>query len=89
MDLPDAALWVEVLTPALVVVAAIWRYERRLASRLDKQDNDMEWVKAELKAQFGGNSNGIRQAVDSQAHAITDVSARLDAHISQHIQRRN
>ena len=77
----DIATWIEILTPIVIVVGALWRYERRLTRRLDAQDAEARTMRDELARQFGGNGNGLRQAVDG-------INKRFDDHIELHHQNR-
>ena len=74
------------LVIALVVAMATGAW--RLSKRLTKQDGDIAAIKKTLDQQFGGNSGGIREAINAQGVALHDVSTRLDEHIALHVRHR-
>jgi hypothetical protein len=85
----DIDLWPTLWAPLLLIVATAtlgllgWT-ARRFVGRLDDQDAALGLLRGsqvelqvELSKQFGGNSNGLRQAVDR-------VDSRLTAHLEFH-----
>lgn len=77
------------LLAALIIggVGGFWR----LAIRLKQQDILMESNKAtlqrlesRLEREFGGNSGGLREAVNSLKGAQAADTVRLDAHLEAH-----
>jgi len=85
-DLEQIAVGVAI---ALVVacVAGFWR----LIIRLNKQDAVMAAnkdvlldLKAQLAREFGGNSGGIREAINGLKNAQAADTKRLDEHLEAH-----
>lgn len=67
----DILLWIEILTPAVLVISAGWKAWGVLQERLDAQDASMVLLtqsvanqKEAADKQFGGNSGGIREAIN-------------------------
>ena len=78
------AAWVAVLTPAFIVLGALFRYERKLQRRLDAQDAKTDGIATTLSVQFGGNGGGIRQAIDGLQRGQDALSERVDRHLEDH-----
>jgi len=57
------ASWAEIITSAGVVIVAIWRWEKKLSSRLDKQDINIEQITKTLERQFGTNGFVLHEKV--------------------------
>lgn len=74
---------------AIALITAVFVGVWRLFKRIDKQDNDIAWIKELMAREFGGNSGGMREAINRLDQKvddrIDDVSDRLDSHISQHV----
>ena len=85
MEASDIAVWLEIAAPIVAVLGALWRYERKLTRRLDKQDADSEHMKQMLDKQFGGNSGGIREAINGIDTRLDDLSQRVDRHLEYHV----
>ena len=78
------AAWVAILTPAFIVLGVLFRYERRLSRRLDAQDAKSDAIATTLEKQFGGNSGGIREAVNGLTRGQEAITERLDRHLEDH-----
>lgn len=84
MDIESVRSWLEVVVILGGFFATIWRYERRLSQRLDRQDALAAQMKADLDKQFGGNGGGLREAVNSLQSGQAVITERLDRHLEQH-----
>lgn len=84
IDIDSVRSWLEVAAILGGVFATLWRYERRLSQRLDRQDALAEQMKAELDKQFGGNGGGMREAINSLQDGQAEIGKRLDRHLEQH-----
>jgi hypothetical protein len=80
------ASWAEIITSAGVVIVAIWRWEKKLSSRLDKQDINIEQITKTLERQFGTNGFVLHEKVRALAANSDFERARLDTHLNQHIE---
>jgi len=80
------ASWAEIITSAGVVIVAIWRWEKKLSSRLDKQDINIEQITKTLERQFGTNGFVLHEKVRALAANSDFERARLDTHLNHHIE---
>lgn len=80
------ASWAEIVTSAGVIIVAIWRWEKKLSSRLDKQDINIEQITKTLERQFGTNGFVLHEKVRALAANSDFERARLDSHLNQHIE---
>lgn len=80
------ASWAEIITSAGVIIVAIWRWEKKLSSRLDKQDINIEQITKTLERQFGTNGFVLHEKVRALAANSDFERARLDTHLNRHIE---
>ena len=80
------ASWAELITTVGVVFIAIWRWEKKLSSRLDKQDINIEQITKTLERQFGTNGFVLHEKVRALAANSDFERARLDTHLNRHIE---
>ena len=80
------ASWIEIITSASVVIIALWRWEKKLSSRLDKQDTNIEHINKTLERQFGTNGFVLHEKVRALTANSDFERARLDTHLNQHIE---
>jgi hypothetical protein len=78
------ASWAQIVSVAGVILAAIFRYERRLTRRLDKQDADVDMLKKTLERQFGTNGFVLHEKVRTLTASIELERNRLDQHLTTH-----
>ena len=91
---PDLVqMWVLILTPVCAVLAAVWRWERRVSKRLDQAEETRQELADLLAKQFGPNSGGLREAVNGirsdvaelkDEHALAVI--RMNEHIRFHLE---
>ena len=78
------ASWAQIISVSGIILVAIFRYERRLQRRLDKQDTNIEQLTRTLERQFGTNGFVLHERV----RALTAISeaerVRLDHHLNMH-----
>ena len=86
MSTSDLAIWVEIITPIGAVLIALWRYERRLIRRLDKQDGDIANVATSLDKQFGTNGFVLKNEIRGLRADVNRQTVRLDEHLADHSQ---
>ena len=78
------ASWAQIVSVAGIILAAIFRYERRLTRRLDKQDADVEQLKNTLTRQFGTNGFVLHEKVRALTTSIETDRQRFDQHLTNH-----
>jgi membrane protein implicated in regulation of membrane protease activity len=78
------ASWAQIISVTGVVLIAIFRYERRLQRRLDKQDTNIEQLTKTLERQFGTNGFVLHERVRSLTELTHVERARLDQHLAAH-----
>jgi len=82
----DIAGDIEQIIVGLVVLLLAAVFSAAVALRRNQQR-----IQAVLAKEFGGNSGGIRQAINDMDERLSDrlddVSVRLDGHISQHVEQ--
>lgn len=78
-----------VIALLVAVATGLWRLFRRL----DRQDEEQRAqrrvlidLKADLDRQFGGNSGGLREAVNALQLGQKAITDRFDRHLEQHAQ---
>ena len=98
MTIDDARNWAELGVIAAGIIGGGWRIMRRLERRLDKQDlltaaqiEEIKSIKDENARQYGGNSGGMREAINQLVKGQDEIKSdlkyqrtRLDAHIDSH-----
>ena len=84
MNIDLLASWAQIISVAGIILAAIFRYERRLTRRLDKQDADVELLKHTLERQFGTNGFVLHEKVRALTTSIDLERNRLDQHLTMH-----
>jgi ABC-type nickel/cobalt efflux system permease component RcnA len=98
MSVESAAAWASVIGTAVLVIGGVWNFFRRIEKRLDKQDqiakgqaDDLKDIKSENARQYGGNSGGMREAINHLVKGQDEIKTelqyqrtRLDAHIDSH-----
>jgi len=98
MDVEAIRSWAELGVIAAGVLAGGWRIMRRIERRLDKQDaltaaqiEDIKEIKTENARQYGGNSGGMREAINQLVKGQDEIKGelqyqrtRLDGHIDSH-----
>ena len=91
---PDLVqMWVLILTPVCAVLAAVWRWERRVSKRLDQAEETRQELADLLAKQFGPNSGGLREAVNAVRADVTELKEehalaiiRMNEHIRFHLE---
>ena len=85
------ASWAEIISVAGIILAAIFRYERRLTRRLDKQDADSAHLRDTLERQFGNNGFRLSESMKGLSQSVKRIEAsaeieraRLDNHLNMH-----
>ena len=78
------ASWAQIIAVILSVVGSLYVYDRRIQSRLDRQDATTDAIVARLERELGGNSGGLREAVNSLKTGQAAAADRLDAHLEAH-----
>lgn len=93
----DTILWLAGIIAACAIlvtgITKIWAFATKsLTERIDKSNEEMSQLRADLDKQFGGNSGGIREAVNNVAErqkeiglAIEVIHRRIDEHLTLHI----
>jgi hypothetical protein len=93
---PDVVqAWVLFLTPVFAVLAAVWRWEKRVSRRLDEAEETRQELTVLLEKQFGPNSGGLREALNATRADVAEIKAsqehqveRMDEHIKFHLEGR-
>ena len=78
------ASWAQIVSVAAIILAAIFRYERLLTRRLDKQDADVEMLKNTLTRQFGTNGFVLHEKVRALNTSLETERQRFDQHLTNH-----
>ena len=81
------ASWAQIVSVAAIILAAIFRYERLLTRRLDKQDADVEMLKNTLTRQFGTNGFVLHEKVRALTTSLEAERQRFDQHLTNHAER--
>ena len=86
MNLTDAAAVSELFGSVIVILGIFWggvQLLRRIDHRLDRQDADTELVRQSVDdlrkqadKQFGGNGNGLREAVNAIRVDVSDIKTQ-------------
>ena len=93
VDPQTVRTWIEIMTPLALVMAALWRWERRVSQRLDTADETRQELSELLEKQFGPNSGGLREAVNGVRSDVQDLKEehamaiiRMNEHIRFHLE---
>ena len=78
------ASWAEIVSVTGIILAAIFRYERRLTRRLDKQDSSIEQITRTLDRQFGQNGFVLHEKVRGLSADLIAERQRFDQHLNMH-----
>lgn len=78
------ASWAQIISVTSLLFIAIFRYERKLQRRLDKQDNDIHQLTRTLDRQFGNNGFVLHERVRALTALSESERDRLDHHLNSH-----
>lgn len=78
------ASWAQIISVSGIILATIFRYERRLQRRLDKQDTNIEQLTHTLERQFGTNGFVLHERVRALTMMTETERQRLDHHLNMH-----
>lgn len=71
------ALVVEILTSLAIVAGGVKYIIDKIDSRFDRIEMRQSQMQSQLDIQFGGNGNGMRQAIDQHGEDIAFIKGSL------------
>jgi hypothetical protein len=89
MSIDVLASWAQIISVTGIVLVAIFRYERRLQRRLDKQDNDVAHLRETLDRQFGTNGFRLSESIRRLEVTLDKETQRIDQHLMMHAEGNN